>query len=159
MPYPFHIALILTLVYLAYQFLLSKETFYKTNRYILLFGIAVSFILPIMQISQEWSLKTKSWQIVSQGHPGCVHASMPNSRVHDLLVMFFWPCFDSSTIPKLSFLVFFNSSWIGFCTEANRRNHPFFRHTCMPDTGCLAADGPALLSALVTIMEQIGFGV
>ena len=55
-PYFLHSAVLIVLLYLAYHFLLSKETFFRANRYILIFGIAVGFTLPVIEIPREWSV-------------------------------------------------------------------------------------------------------
>lgn len=45
-PYILYTAILITLFYSLYHLLLSKETFFGINRYILVFGIICSFIIP-----------------------------------------------------------------------------------------------------------------
>lgn len=59
LPYLLHVATLLALCYLSYIFLLKKETFYQLNRSILLLGMVIIFVLPLLQIPANWSLREK----------------------------------------------------------------------------------------------------
>jgi len=56
-PYTLHVALLITVCLLFYKLLLQKETFYRLNRVILVFCLALSFILPLVPIPQQWALR------------------------------------------------------------------------------------------------------
>ena len=58
-PYVMHVAVLIAILYLSYHFLLSKVTFFRANRWVLLVGIAVAFLLPLIKVSPEISLKTQ----------------------------------------------------------------------------------------------------
>lgn len=57
MPYLLHVALLLALCYISYVLLLRKETFYYLNRSILLAGMLLVFVLPLLHIPADWSLR------------------------------------------------------------------------------------------------------
>src|SRR3954451_19966839 len=57
MPYILHVSILLAVCLLFYKLLLHKETFFQLNRYILLAGLLLSFILPLLSVPQEWSLR------------------------------------------------------------------------------------------------------
>lgn len=56
-PYLLHTALLTSLLYLAYRFLLKKETFFKLNRMVLVGSIMIAFLLPLIPIPANWSWK------------------------------------------------------------------------------------------------------
>jgi len=56
-PYILHVALLITVCLLFYKVLLQKETFYRLNRMVLVFCLAFSFILPLISVPQQWSLR------------------------------------------------------------------------------------------------------
>ncbi|MEO1653300.1 MAG: M56 family metallopeptidase, partial [Bacteroidota bacterium] len=56
-PYILHVSILIILCYLVYKILLSKETFYRLNRYVLLFGMVISLSLPLVTIPEGWSLR------------------------------------------------------------------------------------------------------
>lgn len=56
-PYIINVALILAGCLAFHKLLLQKETFYKTNRYVLVICIAISFLLPLLQIPKEFSFR------------------------------------------------------------------------------------------------------
>ena len=57
MPYILHVALLISVCLLFYKLLLQRETFYRLNRLVLVFCLALSFALPFISIPQQWSLR------------------------------------------------------------------------------------------------------
>ena len=56
-PYVLHAGCILSGCLLFYKLLLQKETFYGINRFVLLGCLALSFILPLFSVPQQWSFR------------------------------------------------------------------------------------------------------
>jgi hypothetical protein len=56
-PYTLHVALLISVCLLFYKLLLQKETFYRLNRVILVFCLALSFVLPLVSIPHQWALR------------------------------------------------------------------------------------------------------
>jgi phage regulator Rha-like protein len=56
-PYILHVALLISVCLLFYKLLLQKETFYRLNRVVLMFCLALSFVLPLVPVPQQWSLR------------------------------------------------------------------------------------------------------
>ena len=56
-PYILYTALILSACFIFYKLLLQKETFFHLNRYVLLSCMILAFILPLVPIPQELSLR------------------------------------------------------------------------------------------------------
>lgn len=56
-PYILHVAILLAGCYLFYQTLLKNETFFGINRLILVICVMLSFLLPLYEMPQEWSLR------------------------------------------------------------------------------------------------------
>lgn len=56
-PYVLHVALLLSICLLFYKLLLQKETYYRLNRAILLGCLAMAFLLPLIQVPQQWALR------------------------------------------------------------------------------------------------------
>ncbi|MEM7375419.1 MAG: M56 family metallopeptidase [Bacteroidota bacterium] len=65
-PYLLHVSILLTGFYLLYRFLLSGETFYQLNRWVLMGCLIGAFLLPMIEIPTDWSLGnelyTSSWE-------------------------------------------------------------------------------------------------
>lgn len=59
-PYILYTALILSACFLFYKILLQKETFFYLNRYVLLLCMLLSFILPLIPVPQQLSLRKNS---------------------------------------------------------------------------------------------------
>lgn len=59
LPYLLHVATLLALCYLSYILLLKKETFYQLNRSVLLLGMVIIFVLPLLHIPADWSIREK----------------------------------------------------------------------------------------------------
>ena len=61
---------LITVFFIAYQVLLRKETFFKSNRWFLLFGLVTSVVLPLITFEKivwiEPSPMTNQWQNVGQ---------------------------------------------------------------------------------------------
>ena len=57
-PYILHVALLISVCLLFYKVLLQRETFYRLNRIVLVFCLALSFGLPFISIPQQWSLRS-----------------------------------------------------------------------------------------------------
>jgi beta-lactamase regulating signal transducer with metallopeptidase domain len=56
-PYILYVALILSVCLLFYKLLLQKETFFHLNRFVLLFCMAVAFVLPLLPVPQQVSFR------------------------------------------------------------------------------------------------------
>ncbi len=56
LPYIIHTSILLAASFILYWFLLRKETFYKVNRYFLLATIALSLLIPAIQIPADFSI-------------------------------------------------------------------------------------------------------
>jgi beta-lactamase regulating signal transducer with metallopeptidase domain len=56
-PYVLHVALLISVCLLFYKVLLQKETFYHLNRWVLLACLALTFLLPLVRIPQQWALR------------------------------------------------------------------------------------------------------
>ncbi len=59
-PYLLHVALLISVCLLFYKLLLQKETFYRLNRVVLVFCLALAFVLPLIPIPQQWALREVS---------------------------------------------------------------------------------------------------
>lgn len=59
-PYVLHVALLLAVCLLFYKLLLQKETYYRLNRLVLLACLALSFLLPLIRVPQQWALQENS---------------------------------------------------------------------------------------------------
>ncbi|BAU55328.1 M56 family metallopeptidase [Mucilaginibacter gotjawali] len=68
-PYILHVALLITVCLLFYKLLLQKETFYRLNRIILVFCLALSFILPLIPVPQQWALRAPAKPTEVQDQP------------------------------------------------------------------------------------------
>ena len=63
-PYIINVALILSGCLTFYKLLLQKETFYRLNRYVLMFCLFVAFCLPLLHVPQQLSLrKTQTFAV------------------------------------------------------------------------------------------------
>ena len=60
-PYILHVALLISVCLLFYKILLEKETFYRLNRWVLVSCLSLSFLLPLISIPQQWSLRDSSF--------------------------------------------------------------------------------------------------
>lgn len=78
-PYILHVGLILVCCLIFYKVLLQKETFYQLNRFVLLSCLVLSFILPLLPIPQQLSLR-KSENMVSINSPELI-SSFNNTTV------------------------------------------------------------------------------
>ncbi|MGF1925665.1 MAG: M56 family metallopeptidase, partial [Bacteroidia bacterium] len=56
-PYSLHVALILGLCLVFYRLLLYKETYFRLNRIVLLFCMLMAFVLPLVPVPQDYSLR------------------------------------------------------------------------------------------------------
>jgi hypothetical protein len=56
-PYILHVALLISVCLLFYKALLQRETFYRLNRLVLVFCLALSFALPLIPIPQQWAFR------------------------------------------------------------------------------------------------------
>ncbi|HEY4323960.1 MAG TPA: M56 family metallopeptidase [Mucilaginibacter sp.] len=59
-PYILHVAILITVCLLFYKLLLQKETFYRLNRWVLVFCLALSFVIPLVPVPQQWALLNTS---------------------------------------------------------------------------------------------------
>jgi hypothetical protein len=77
-PYLLHVALLLAVCFLCYRLLLQTETFYRLNRWVLLAGLALSFLLPLMPVPARWSLRPQYQQLaVAEPEPEKITLSAP----------------------------------------------------------------------------------
>jgi len=60
LPYIINVALILLVCLAFYKLLLHRETFYKVNRFFLIACLAISFVLPLVQVPAEFSFRKKA---------------------------------------------------------------------------------------------------
>ena len=58
LPYIINVAVILLACLAFYKLLLGRETFYKVNRFFLIACLAISFALPLVQVPQQFSLRS-----------------------------------------------------------------------------------------------------
>ena len=56
-PYILHVALLISVCLFFYKLLLQRETFYRLNRVVLVFCLALAFALPLIPIPQQWALR------------------------------------------------------------------------------------------------------
>jgi len=56
-PYVLHVALLIGFCLLFYKLLLQKETFHHLNRWVLLACLALTFVLPLLRVPQQWALR------------------------------------------------------------------------------------------------------
>jgi hypothetical protein len=59
-PYILHVALLISVCLIFYKVFLQGETFYRLNRWVLIFCLALSFALPLIHIPQQWTLRETS---------------------------------------------------------------------------------------------------
>jgi hypothetical protein len=82
-PYILRVGLFLSALFIFYHGLVRKETFYQLNRFILLGGIVVSFLLPLWKVPSQWSFASGAPPIVSwfaNGYPDSPPAINPSSQ-------------------------------------------------------------------------------
>src|SRR5258705_2948523 len=65
LPYIINAALVLAACLAFYKLLLRRETFYKVNRYVLVVCLFVSFALPLLTVPEEFSLRKKDRETVT----------------------------------------------------------------------------------------------
>jgi len=80
-PYLLHVALLLAVCLLFYKLLLQIETFYRLNRWILLGCLALSFLLPLIPVPGQWSIRQAPKQQVPETH---VQVILPKTVIHDV---------------------------------------------------------------------------
>ena len=56
-PYILHISILVGCCYIFYKLFLEQETFFQLNRWVLLSCVLLAFVLPFVEIPQEWSLR------------------------------------------------------------------------------------------------------
>lgn len=57
-PYTLHVALLISVCLFFYRLLLSKETFYRLNRLVLISSLALSFLIPLVPVPQQLTFRT-----------------------------------------------------------------------------------------------------
>jgi beta-lactamase regulating signal transducer with metallopeptidase domain len=57
-PYILHVALLISVCLVFYRLLLRKETFYRLNRFVLISSLALSFLIPLVPMPQQWSFRS-----------------------------------------------------------------------------------------------------
>lgn len=85
-PYLLHTAILTALLYLAYRLLLTKETFFKLNRVILVGSILIAFLLPLIPIPADWSLRPAA-PIVQVEKPSPPPSSLQIETAEESLVI------------------------------------------------------------------------
>ncbi len=55
-PYLLHSALLVSLFYLFYRFVIARETYFRLNRALLITGLVLSLTLPLLKIPASWSI-------------------------------------------------------------------------------------------------------
>ena len=93
-PYLLHTAILTALLYLAYRLLLTKETFFKLNRVILVGSILIAFLLPLIPIPAHWSLRPPT-PIVQVEKPTPIPSRTQSESLPED------PIVSTTTIPKL----------------------------------------------------------
>jgi BlaR1 peptidase M56 len=56
-PYILYVALLISVCLIFYKVLLQKETFYRLNRFILISSLALSFVIPLVPVPQQWTFR------------------------------------------------------------------------------------------------------
>ena len=56
-PYLLHSSILLTGCFIFYWLLIRQETFFKLNRWVLISSIALSLLIPLIQMPESWSLR------------------------------------------------------------------------------------------------------
>jgi hypothetical protein len=64
MPYMIHAGLILAACLVFYKILLQRETFFRLNRWVLMFCLVLSFGLPLIEVPQQWSFQRAETPVV-----------------------------------------------------------------------------------------------
>src|SRR5271170_6982025 len=90
-PYLLHVALLISVCLLFYKLLLQRETFYRLNRVVLVFCLALAFVLPLIPIPQQWALR-------SSAKPAEVSIQPQNVRQSVNVIV---PQNDAPTIPAV----------------------------------------------------------
>jgi len=68
-PYILHVALLISVCLLFYKLLLQKETFYRLNRVVLVFCLALSFALPLIPVPQQWAFREGTKPVEINANP------------------------------------------------------------------------------------------
>jgi len=68
-PYVLHVALLISVCLLFYKLLLQKETFYRLNRVVLIFCLALSFVLPLIPVPRQWAFRESTKPVVDVAQP------------------------------------------------------------------------------------------
>src|SRR6187551_1602551 len=76
-PYILYTALILSACLAFYKLLLQKETFFRLNRFVLLGCMVLAFILPLLPVPQQLSLRKDA----VEKHIPLAKAAVDNSKV------------------------------------------------------------------------------
>lgn len=100
-PYILHVGVILACCLIFYKALLQKETFYQLNRFVLLSCLVLSFILPLLPIPQQLSLR-KSENMVSINSPELI-SSFNNTTVQQSQTAQVAPVDEVHTNDNISF--------------------------------------------------------
>lgn len=76
-PYILYAALVLTASLIFYKLLLQKETFFHLNRLVLLSCMALAFILPLVPVPQELSLRKAAPPVITQNETAVLQDNHP----------------------------------------------------------------------------------
>jgi beta-lactamase regulating signal transducer with metallopeptidase domain len=77
-PYILHVALLISVCLCFYKLFLQKETFYKLNRYILTGCLALSFLIPLVPVPQQWSFSKPPETVAVNTTPGNTNSNLSN---------------------------------------------------------------------------------
>src|SRR5262245_41197813 len=72
LPYIINVSVILVTCLAFYKLLLRRETFYKANRFLLITCLAVAFVLPLLQVPEQFSLRKVSGQSSVVSHESAI---------------------------------------------------------------------------------------
>ena len=84
-PYILHISILVACSYIFYKLFLEGETFFQLNRWVLLGCALLAFLLPFLEIPEEWSLRTAETTINQpknvQENPVVVDFKQPKEKI------------------------------------------------------------------------------
>jgi BlaR1 peptidase M56 len=83
-PYLLHVALLISVCLLFYKLLLQRETFYRLNRVVLVFCLALSFALPLIPIPQQWALREASKATVAKTESEAIYTAVVDASSNKL---------------------------------------------------------------------------
>src|SRR5690349_712538 len=83
--YIINVALVLGACLAFYKILLRRETFYKTNRFVLLVCLGIAFSLPLVSIPEQFSLRKadneKQLEVAKTSTASVIQTDRPTSNI------------------------------------------------------------------------------